>query len=320
MTVKADCTIASLPSLVQREDGHRVGSIEEFVAWVEARRGEIVAQLHQHGALLFRGFPIGGAEGLQRIATVFCGTLSSYVGGNSPRTRVEGNVFTTTEYPASEKISLHNEGSYLPDMPRLVLFQCEVAPTDRGQTPLADSRRVYAAIDPAVRERFAARRNRYVTNLHDGGGGVGNSWPKVFQTNDRAEVERRLTSEGYDFEWTRDGGLRTSIVADAVRVHPETGEPVWISQAEQWHPSSLPARTRTALASFLAEREFPHYACYGDGTPFDDAELNHIRAVMAAEERLFEWQARDLVLCDNLLVMHGRQPFSGPRRILAALG
>jgi alpha-ketoglutarate-dependent taurine dioxygenase len=313
-------TIATLPSIVECAGGNHVGSVDEFVSWATARRGELVAQLHQCGAILLRGFPSDGAPTLQALATVFCGSLSHYVGGNSPRTRVSGNVFTSTEYPESQKISLHNEASYLPDMPRLVLFECVVAPADRGQTPLADSRRVYRGIDPAVRERFAVRRNRYVNNLHDGGGGIGNGWPRVFQTDDRAEVERRLIAAGYEFEWKRDGGLRTSIVADAVRIHPDTGEPVWISQAEQWHPSTLPARTRSALASMMAERDYPHYACFGDGTPFDEADLDHIRAVMSAEERVFQWRVNDFLLCDNLLVMHGRQPFSGPRRILAALG
>jgi alpha-ketoglutarate-dependent taurine dioxygenase len=33
----------------------------------------------------------------------------------------------------------------------------------------------------------------------------------------------------------------------------------------------------------------------------------------------FQWQAGDLLLLDNRLVMHSRQPFSGPRKILASL-
>jgi alpha-ketoglutarate-dependent taurine dioxygenase len=41
---------------------------------------------------------------------------------------------------------------------------------------------------------------------------------------------------------------------------------------------------------------------------------------MAAEERTFDWQKGDVLLCDNYLVMHGRQPYSGHRQIVVAMG
>lgn len=34
----------------------------------------------------------------------------------------------------------------------------------------------------------------------------------------------------------------------------------------------------------------------------------------------FAWQQGDLLMIDNMLVAHGRNPFDGPRRILAAMG
>jgi alpha-ketoglutarate-dependent taurine dioxygenase len=33
----------------------------------------------------------------------------------------------------------------------------------------------------------------------------------------------------------------------------------------------------------------------------------------------FEWRAGDVLLLDNMLVAHGRRPYSGPRKILTAL-
>jgi alpha-ketoglutarate-dependent taurine dioxygenase len=320
ITREQQTVVDLLPVVLTPGDGDRIVSADGVVAWATARRAALVSDLHECGALLLRGFPIHGAADFEALATVFCGELANYVGGNSPRTRIQGSVFTTTEYSQTEKISLHNEGSYLRRMPRVILFHCEVAPVDRGQTPLADSRRIYQAMSPAVRDRFASRRVRYINNLHDGGGGIGKAWPTVFQTSNRREVERRLAADGYEFEWKRDGGLRTSIVADAVALHPETRVPVWINQAEQWHLSSLNPKARAALASIMPERDFPHHACFADGSPFDEADLAHIRAVMADEERVFQWQPGDVLLCDNYLVMHGRQPFTGPRRILAAMG
>jgi hypothetical protein len=34
----------------------------------------------------------------------------------------------------------------------------------------------------------------------------------------------------------------------------------------------------------------------------------------------FEWKAGDMVSLDNLLTAHARDPYSGPRKIVVALG
>lgn len=294
-------------------------SAAALIASAIAQREAFDRTLHQAGAILFRGFQLGGAEAFQQVAAAFCESLGDYAGGNSPRTRVSGSVFTATEYTQRAKISLHNEASYLRAMPRRILFYCDVAPTDRGQTPLADSRRIHARLPPELVARFESRRVKYINNMHDGAG-PGRGWRDVFGLTDRGEVERRLEADGYDYAWKPDGGLRTAVVADAVARHPVTGEAAWINQAEQWHPSSLGPAARSAMASMMPEEDFPHHACFGDGGPLDETDLARIREAMEAEEVVFQWQPDDVLLCDNYLIMHGRQPFTGPRRILCALG
>jgi hypothetical protein len=142
----------------------------------------------------------------------------------------------------------------------------------------------------------------------------------VFGTRNRHEVEKRLVADGYEFEWKPGGELRTSTRAPAILRHPRTQEEVWINQAEQWHPSSLDPSFRTQLLSILREDELPHNAFFGDGSPLHEKDLNKIRKAMAAEERVFHWQEGDILVCDNHLVMHGRQPYSGDRKILVAMG
>jgi hypothetical protein len=34
---------------------------------------------------------------------------------------------------------------------------------------------------------------------------------------------------------------------------------------------------------------------------------------------MFDWRAGDVLLIDNILVSHGRRPYKGSRRVLAAL-
>jgi alpha-ketoglutarate-dependent taurine dioxygenase len=292
--------------------------VATFVSWAGEHREPLLDELRRAGALLFRGFGFADPATFEGFSRALCPVLQTYTGGNSPRHRVAGKVYTATEYPRTARISMHNEASYLPDMPRHILFYCERPAASGGQTPLADCREILAGLRDDVRRRFAERRVRYVNNLH-GGDGVGRSWQEAFELEDRGEVEERLQAGGYEYSWNAEGCLTTSIVCDAVKVHPETGEPVWINQAEQWHPSSLDPRTRQCLGSLMREDEFPHYATFGDGSPLLEDDLAHIRAVMTAAERVFSWQAGDVLACDNLLVAHGRQPFEGERRVLVSL-
>ena len=45
------------------------------------------------------------------------------------------------------------------------------------------------------------------------------------------------------------------------------------------------------------------------------------KAIDLADELSFDlaWQAADMALIDNFLVMHGRRPFEGKRTVLASL-
>jgi alpha-ketoglutarate-dependent taurine dioxygenase len=310
----------SLPCIATpRGSGGRESSCFALTEWVRENHGIVTEKLETYGAVLFRGFSFENIEAFDEFANVFCPARQDYIGGNSPRTRIKGGVYTATEYPNSAKISLHNEASYLRSMPRHIMFYCKTPPTHGGQTPLASCSKIFQEIDPSIRERFVSKRIKYVNNLH-GGCGFGRSWRDVFQTEDKREVERLLEMRGYEFYWKPDGGLRTAIVGDGATKHPETKEDVWINQAEQWHPSSLDSKARNALLSLLKEEDLPHNAYFGDGTPITEMDLDHVRRVLAEQTAVFEWAEKDVLLCDNYLVAHGRQPFTGERKIFVALG
>src|SRR5262245_61625200 len=99
--------LAALP-LVGTAADPRADS-EGLRAWLLANRAEVKRRLFAHGAILFRGFNLASPEQFQAIAGFFCDGFSDYIGGNSPRTRVSSHVFTSTEYPKEERISMHNE-------------------------------------------------------------------------------------------------------------------------------------------------------------------------------------------------------------------
>jgi hypothetical protein len=76
---------------------------------------------------------------------------------------------------------------------------------------------------------------------------------------------------------------------------------------------------REYLLTEVKEAELPRNAHYGDGTPIEASFLDEIRAAYREETVTFAWQEGDILLVDNMLVAHGREPFVGPRKILVGM-
>lgn len=288
----------------------------DLLSWAASNRDYVRARLSVPGAILFRGFRVREAEAFEQFVRCVSGELLEYRERSSPRHRVTGNVYTSTDYPARETILLHNENSYQQVWPRKLFFYCATPPATGGETPLADVRRVLRRISPETRERFRERGVMYVRNYDEG---LGLDWREVFQTEERAAVERYCEAAGISAEWGEGDRLRTRQVAQAVARHPHTGEEVWFNHAAFFHVSRLDARVREALLEAVGEEHLPNNSFYGDGGAIEPSALAEVAAAYDAETIAFPWQAGDILMVDNMLVAHGRRPYTGARKILVAM-
>ncbi|MDQ3790738.1 MAG: TauD/TfdA family dioxygenase [Actinomycetota bacterium] len=270
----------------------------------------------EHKALVFRGFGLG-ADRLDEAIDQLLSTRLAYVHGNSPRTKVGSNLYTSTEYPAEFTISMHNELSYSHSWPARLLFYCQQAAQTGGATPVVDAAAWLAALDPEVRDAYRGGV-RYMQNMH-GGRGFGKSWQDTFETDDRAAVEAFLTDAGASWEWKADGGLRVIQVRPSTTRHPVTGDEVWFNQSDQWHPAALDDEVGIALRDALPEDELPQSVTFADGSPIPAEYVTQVRDRGLALAVDVDWQEGDLLVIDNVLVAHGRRPFTGPRRVLVAM-
>ena len=57
----------------------------------------------------------------------------------------------------------------------------------------------------------------------------------------------------------------------------------------------------------------------GDGSPVDHDAMMAIADFMQRERVAFRWHKGDVLLVDNRLTMHSRNPFTPPRRVLASV-
>lgn len=293
----------------------------DLAAWAPSESHLVDSTLEARGALLFRGFELLAEERLPALTDALVGSRLDYLFRSTPRTEVNRGIFTTTEYPADQRIPQHNENAYQSAWPLRLLFFA-VQPAERGgETPLADMRRVLARLPADLVARFRDRGVRYVRNSsREVGDGFDLAWTTVFQTDSPAQVEAYCREHGIGFEWRGGDRLRTWQTQPALVEHPATGETVWFNQAHLFHPSNLPEAVRRSLLDLYAEDELPRNATFGDGEPIGEEDLAAIREAIEAETVCFPWHRGDALLLDNVLVSHGRMPYAGPRRMLVAMG
>jgi alpha-ketoglutarate-dependent taurine dioxygenase len=288
----------------------------DLAAWIGANRTGVDASLNQSGAVLFRGFDVPDHDAFDAVVEGYGAENFPYAESlsNAVRVNMTPRVFTANEAPPETAIFLHHEMAQTPIYPSKLFFQCVIAPETGGATPICRSDVLLAAMTaevPEVVEKFATLGVRYTNVMpaeNDAGSGQGRSWKSTLGVETVQAAEDRLAELGYDWVWLEDGSLRaTSPRLDAIRTLPD-GRKVFFNQLI------------AAWRGWKDKRNTPSKSVtFGDGSPIADADMDH--AVRLSDELTFDvaWQAGDVVLVDNFLVMHGRRPFTGKRRVLASL-
>ncbi|MGE0127977.1 MAG: amino acid adenylation domain-containing protein [Blastocatellales bacterium] len=288
----------------------------DLITWAGTNKELIEGQLLKHGAILFRGFGVTSITKFERFTRVISPELMQYGERSSPRHKVSESVYTSTDHPADQPIVLHNEQSYTLSWMMKLWFFCLQPAQQGGATPIADSRRIFGRLSPKLVEKFEDKQVMYLRNY---GAGLGLPWQEVFQTSEKSGVEEYCRQAGIRYEWLDGERLRTRQVRPAIRRHPKTDEKVWFNHALFFHVSSLEAATRDSLLAGLKEDDLPFNTYYGDGSPFEASALDEIREAYQRETVSFPWQAGDILMVDNMLVAHGREPFTGQRQVVVAM-
>ena len=113
-------------------------------------------------------------------------------------------------------------------IPKIGLFDCGVLAGESGGSPIVDTRALYKAIDPEVREKFERLGVMYMyhnADKEDPHAFV--PWQGSFHTDDRKVCEEQCEAAGFGYEWQPDGGLVRTVVSPPARPHHTTGEMCW---------------------------------------------------------------------------------------------
>jgi hypothetical protein len=69
----------------------------------------------------------------------------------------------------------------------------------------------------------------------------------------------------------------------------------------------------------MGKENLPNNTYYGDGADIEPAALDELRAAYDAETVTIPWQEGDIMMLDNMLAAHGREPYTPPRQIVVGM-
>ena len=265
----------------------------------------VYAELVDHGALLLRrDDPYTTAD---FVALGDALMLARHHGGAIAEGRelAGGDPTTTTVTAGSAGIALHREASYAPAAPALLMFHCVRAAADGGETTVCDGVRLLDAL-PAPLRRFAEdARIVWENDVADG------RWQRMCGADEpdaalaATEAWHRMLMpwESLSVGFT---GRSMTVCLGTRCVTPALfdGTPTFCN-------SVLLMATHPGGDSYVEEHLRLRMA---DGTPFPADVLDAIAGVAEAHTEAVPWRAGDIVVVNNTRMMHGRRPFTDPRR------
>lgn len=286
------------------------------VSWAASERVYLEKMLMSHGALLLRNFAVDSPQVFEAIAeAVHPGLYGAY--GDLPKKEGGKNTYRSTPYPEKQMILYHNESAHQERWPRKQFFFCELPSPIGGATPIVDCRRMLQHLPEAVVAELEQKGLKYIRTF---GQQLDVSWQHFFKTEDRTEVEQHCRDAGIEFEWLDEESLQIRTLCPAVVEHPLTGERSFFNQVQLHHIACLEPQVKEDLLSMVGLQRMPRHVTYGDGSPISDETMALIGEAYEACALRFDWQQGDVVMVDNMLVAHARDPFEGARRIVVAMG
>lgn len=289
----------------------------DLSSWIALNQDFLLEKIHKHGGVLFRGFGLANDNDFQN----FIGTLpfepvdAANFEESTPRQKIADGIYTTTSFPCEEAIALHSD--YTPSMilANKICFFCMLPSHTGGQTPFADNRKILQRLHPDVSDKF---RKLGWTLVRNYGNGLGLSWEDTFNGQNKAEIERHCQEKQIDVSWSGKV-MRTRQTRSAIMHHPITNEECWFNHISFWHVANLPDEVRETMLSQVGYEGLPFNTYYGDGSEISTEVAHHIRDVLLQEKKIFPWQQGDVLVADNILTSHGREPFSGDRVVRVSL-
>lgn len=268
----------------------------------------VAARLGEAGSVLIRSG--ASLQKFEQLSDALMAPIVHPVTGLG-REAISEDGTTSTVNPGQDFIPLHREGAYSPAAPDILMFYCDTPPSNGGETILCDG--------VVLREELSNDARAFVDGaiLKWRWWQPAESWRAKLGTEDKAEALERLDElQAYLPPYER---LEAEFDGDTLRGSFLT-------------PAVIPTRSGDAAAfcnSVLAYYNQGGRDFFGesglelsllDDSAFPDNVLHELHAAAERVTQPVNWKKGDIVVVDNIRVMHGRRAFGGRRRIFVRMG
>ncbi|CAI6338316.1 unnamed protein product [Periconia digitata] len=301
---------------------------------LQAQDGILTQQLSQHGTLLFRGLPIHSADDFSQFAHAFGYSPHEIIGIVVDRPLLAPNVAPANEAPKEVLIYNHNESPQVPHAPEYIFFYCHSAPQVGGETPISSSLELFARakteipefIEELATKGIKSRVTYKVEKQYDGGSTLKQAFGKTIEDGDEEKTRRQKVEEqiirygrGEHTTWEWQDNGETLILTHhlpAIRTHPATNLPTLFTGLAAYYKNFIDPRSSNSGRRNITQQ------LYGDGSPIPNEYLKKLAEITDKIRVLHKWQQGDVLVYDNVISQHGRQPWGGKqddRVVLASL-
>jgi alpha-ketoglutarate-dependent taurine dioxygenase len=287
----------------------------DALSWSGEHKSSLRAIVARHGCVLIRGLGLRDTSEVGAVFRRLGANLMTEKEAFASREMHSDGVYSPSTWPPNQPMCMHHELSYALEFPGLMLFACLTPSASGGATGVADAAAVLQALPETLVRQFEDGW-MLTRNYNDE---IGVSFAEAFGTDDRRDIEHYCRTNGIDFEWQPDGGLRTRQRRRAVVRHPQTGHRCWFNQIAFLSEWTLDFEVREFLVDVYGADGLPFNTRLGNGDPISKDAVQAINEVYQANTAREPWHPGDLMLVDNVRTAHGREPFEGRREILVAM-
>ncbi|KAF2451589.1 Clavaminate synthase-like protein [Karstenula rhodostoma CBS 690.94] len=301
---------------------------------LQANGGLFTKKLAQHGTLLFRGLPIQSADDFSKFAHAFGYSPHEIIGIVVDRPLLAPNVAPANEAPKEVLIYNHNESPQVPHAPEYIFFYCHSAPNKGGETPISSSlellqrakEEIPQFVSDLAEKGILSKVTYKVEQQYAGGSTLKQAFGKDIVDGDDAATRKRKVEEQIrrygrgehtTWEWVDDDQtLLLTHRLPALRTHPHTNLPTLFTGLAAYYKNFIDDSSPNSRLRNITQQ------LYGDGTPIPEEYLKKLADITDEIRVLHKWQQGDVLVYDNVISQHGRQPWEGKqedRVILASL-
>jgi alpha-ketoglutarate-dependent taurine dioxygenase len=271
---------------------------------------QVMEWFRAHRALIFRRWDFS-LEEFRAFSDQLCGEFSSYQGGgfrfkmlNREFVNGDNTVMTTTGHSQGFEIPLHGEMHYLANPPEIIWFYCQTPPRNTGQTTLCDAYELAEVLPEQVHTFFGEQQIKYLRHLRNG------DWQTTFMTED-AEEAKRLCEE-YGLKYTFDEeqqSFRTEYLVPPFLQSENSHKPRFINNVMNIFTTEWAFESGWIQSQFSTDLggESPMVVRREDGERVPGTVFEQIRKAADSITYDIEWKKGDIVMVDNLSVLHGRR-------------